>query len=42
VRVVSSVVRLGKPKDGILPLVSLQEKHIEKENVIPGAITTAQ
>lgn len=41
-RVVSFVVRLGKPEDGILPLVSLQEKHIEKENVIPGAITTAQ
>lgn len=41
-RVVSSVVRLGKAEDGILPLVSLQEKHIEKENVIPGAITTAQ
>lgn len=41
-RVVSCVVRLGKPEDGILPLVSLQEKHIEKENVVPGAITTAQ
>lgn len=41
-RVVSFVVRLGKPEDGILPLVSLQEKHIEKENVVPGAITTAQ
>lgn len=41
-RVVSCVVRLGKPEDGTLPLVSLQEKHIEKENVVPGAITTAQ
>lgn len=42
VLVVSSVIRLGRPEDGILPLVSLQEKHIEKENIVPGAITTAQ
>lgn len=42
VLVVSCVIRLGRPEDGILPLVSLQEKHIEKENIVPGAITTAQ
>jgi len=42
VPVVSCVVRQGKPEDGILPVVSLQEKYIEKEKIVPGAITTAQ
>ena len=42
VLVVSCVLRQGKPEDGILPLVSLQEKHVETENIMPGAITTAQ
>ncbi|KAJ7376225.1 hypothetical protein OS493_036048 [Desmophyllum pertusum] len=39
----SSVVqRPGKMEDGLLPVVMLQEKQIQKENVVPGAITTAQ
>ncbi|KAL9983734.1 hypothetical protein ACROYT_G005955 [Oculina patagonica] len=39
----SSVVqRPGSLEDGLLPVVTLQEKHIEKENIIPGAVTTAQ
>ena len=42
VLVFSCVIRQGKPEDGILPLVSLQEKHIETEKIVPGAITTAQ
>jgi len=32
----------GNVDNNLLPVVSLQEKHVEKENIAPGAITTAQ
>ena len=38
----SCVIRPGKLEDDLLPVVTLQEKHIEKENIVPGAVTTAQ
>ncbi|CAH3149742.1 unnamed protein product, partial [Porites evermanni] len=36
------VQRQGSMKDNLLPLVTLREKHVGKENIMPGAITTAQ
>ena len=36
------VQKQGKMDDSHLPVVMLQEKHTEKENIAPGAITTAQ
>ncbi|RMX61399.1 hypothetical protein pdam_00018294 [Pocillopora damicornis] len=38
----SIVQRPVKANDSLLPLVILQEKRIGKENVVPGAIATAQ
>ncbi|XP_022789365.1 protein RRP5 homolog [Stylophora pistillata] len=38
----SLVQRPVKANNDLLPLVMLQEKQIGKENVVPGAITTAQ
>lgn len=38
----SIVQRPVKANNDLLPLVMLQEKQIGKENVVPGAITTAQ
>jgi len=32
----------GNVDNNLLPVVSLQEKRVEKENIAPGAITTAQ